>query len=88
MSTAKKQREYRIERSKVDLTELARKIKDPDALLISAEAALVIRSSESQLGNWRAQSEGPKYVKLGWKVFYRVKDLKKHIEENVIDPSA
>jgi predicted DNA-binding transcriptional regulator AlpA len=46
--------------------------------------------SEQTLSTWRAEKQGPDYIKLGKSVFYRRADLKRWIAQsrvNVIDDS-
>ena len=38
------------------------------------------------LDTWRSRGRGPKYVKIGGKVFYRISDLDAFIAANVVDP--
>lgn len=47
-----------------------------DANLSSIKAARFLGVSHKTLANWRCQSSGPKYVKIGGRVVYRFGDLK------------
>ncbi|MFX0546121.1 helix-turn-helix transcriptional regulator [Roseovarius sp. S1116L3] len=50
--------------------------KDPDKLLTTKEAAILLRLSPQTLEKWRTQGRGPKFVKLESKaVRYRYGDL-------------
>ena len=70
----------------ITLTELAVKLQNPEELLSPIEASVFLRCSRFHLANLRVRGEGPKYVKLGGRIYYRPKDLKKYIEESVVDP--
>jgi hypothetical protein len=50
-------------------------------------AAVKLNTSEATLNTWRSRGRGPKYVKIGGKVFYRDEDLDDFISKNVIDPT-
>jgi hypothetical protein len=50
-------------------------------------AAVKLNTSEATLNTWRSRGRGPKYVKIGGKVFYRDEDLDEFISQNVIDPA-
>jgi hypothetical protein len=50
-------------------------------------AAIKLNISEATLNTWRSRGRGPKYVKIGGKVFYRDEDLDEFISQNVIDPT-
>lgn len=71
----------------MSLTDLAKKFQDPDSLLKPAEAGVYLQCSKFYLANLRSRGEGPPYVKLGARVFYRPKDLKKYVDESVINPN-
>jgi hypothetical protein len=49
---------------------------DPDHLLIEAETAAWTRCSPRTLESWRREGVGPKWLKLGRSVCYRVRDLR------------
>jgi hypothetical protein len=44
-------------------------------------------SSGVTLKGWRSNGKGPRYVKIGGKVFYLERDLNAFIESNTIDPN-
>jgi hypothetical protein len=37
---------------------------------------------------WRARGVGPRYIKMGGRVFYRVSDLEEFLAASVVDPKA
>jgi excisionase family DNA binding protein len=49
-------------------------------LLTVGEAATYLSLSASSLNRWRVSGGGPRYVKLGGKVLYDVRDLDQWIE--------
>ena len=62
--------------------ELAAKRLLEDPLLNTWEAAEICRISMSTLSKLRMRGEGPKHVKLGRRVLYRVNDVKAWINSN------
>lgn len=57
-----------------------------EALLPSRQAAEQIGLSEKTLVTWRCLGKGPRYVKMGGKVFYRPADLAAFVDEHIVDP--
>jgi hypothetical protein len=49
---------------------------DPDQLLVETETATWTRCSPRTLESWRRDGFGPKWLKLGRSVCYRVRDLR------------
>lgn len=49
---------------------------DPELLLIEAETAALTRRSPRTLESWRRDGVGPKWLKLGRSVCYRVRDVR------------
>ena len=49
---------------------------DPDQLLIEKETAALTRRSPRTLESWRRDGVGPKWLKLGRSVCYRVRDVR------------
>jgi predicted DNA-binding transcriptional regulator AlpA len=58
-----------------------------DKLLTEKEAALVLGVSVYTLQKWRLRRVGPRYVKLGRAIRYRMSDLLDFISGNTIGPS-
>lgn len=52
------------------------------ATLNVSEAAFYLGVSESTLNTWRTRSMGPRYVRLGRKVLYRVEALNDYLLSN------
>jgi hypothetical protein len=44
-------------------------------LLRPAEASAYLRVAERTLANWRTKGEGPRFLKLGGRVFYSTEEL-------------
>jgi predicted DNA-binding transcriptional regulator AlpA len=40
------------------------------------------------LRNYRSHRKGPKYIKIGGRIVYRVADLEKFLDEHTINPEA
>ncbi|MFG1204407.1 helix-turn-helix domain-containing protein [Xanthobacter aminoxidans] len=57
-------------------------------LMSDREAAAFLKMSPVTLNTWRCRGRGPKYVKLGGRVFYRPDDLEAFIRSSVVDPTA
>ena len=53
-------------------------------LLNTKEAASLMRMSPGTLEIWRSDGRGPRYRKIGWKVFYTVEDLQEFIESGLV----
>lgn len=52
------------------------------------QAAAHIRLERKTLENWRCQGRGPAFVRIGSRIFYRVRDLEEFIEKNRHQPGA
>lgn len=51
-----------------------------DDLLDPAEVAGLLHKTEGGLGQWRWQNKGPRYVKIGSRVFYRRRDIRDYLD--------
>jgi hypothetical protein len=51
------------------------------------EAAQHLKVAEKTLNNWRCKCRGPKYVKMGGIILYRLSDLNDFINASVVEPS-
>lgn len=49
------------------------------------KAADYLGCSESHLNNMRSQGRGPRYLRLGKRVFYRASDLDAYVERAVVE---
>ena len=62
---------------------------DTNGILTEAEAAAMIVDLKPQtLAKWRLRRKGPKYLKLGGKIRYRVIDIQEWMEASLSDPAA
>lgn len=52
----------------------------PDGRLSRTHAAKYLGVAPQTLANWRSLGRGPKHMKLGGRVFYRLADLEAFIE--------
>ena len=59
---------------------------DSDRLYRVDDPALKVLGTYHALAHWRSNATGPRYVKLGRRVFYRGSDLNEYINQNVIEP--
>ena len=53
-------------------------------LITEKVAAEMLGLSVGTLQNWRCNSEGPSYLKLGGAVRYRPEDLETYVAENLV----
>lgn len=51
----------------------------------AAAAAKYLGIGLSTLDKWRSAGQGPRYVRLGMRIFYRRKDLDSYIEAGVVE---
>lgn len=59
-----------------------------DPLLETAEAAKLIKTPPATLQWWRHMSRGPKYIRIGRRVFYRKSALDAFIAAGEVTPEA
>jgi predicted DNA-binding transcriptional regulator AlpA len=59
----------------------------PDKLLTEKDVAPILGVSVYTLQRWRVRRVGPRYVKLGRAIRYRMSDLLDFISGNTIGPS-
>ena len=52
----------------------------PDGRLTRRQAAVYLGIAERTLANWKSRRTGPPQIKIGGKVFYRLKELARFIE--------
>jgi hypothetical protein len=54
-------------------------------LLTESEASELLRIKVKSLQSWRQQHRGPRYTKLGSRVFYRRSDLHAFIDAGLVE---
>lgn len=52
------------------------------------EAAGTLKIGADTLANWRCQKIGPRYVKIGGRVFYRPTDISDWIERHTVETES
>ena len=57
---------------------------DPESLLTTAEAAEIVRLSQTHLEKMRVYGRGPRFVRLGRAIRYRRADLMGWIEASLV----
>ena len=63
------------------LARIESQVAKPDAEYLDTEAAAIFTSiSTVQLAEWRSRGGGPRYIKMGRKVLYAVRDLRDFVE--------
>ena len=58
------------------------------SVLNDVQASEFLGLKPQTLRNWRCQSRGPAYSKLGRRCIYAVRDLENYREKNRIDPES
>ena len=61
---------------------------DEQSFYKTTDPALTAILAPQTLRLWRCKGRGPKYVKLGSRVFYRGGDLNQFIESRLVEPPA
>lgn len=68
------------------------RLADPSAMddlnLTDDEAALELFLTKSTLADWRSSGRGPRYIKLGRRVLYRLGDLRAYVASRAVDPAT
>ena len=59
-----------------------------ELLVDTREAATMLSKHPAVLADWRHQNRGPKYVKFGRSIRYRVGDLHTWIAAHTVEPTA
>jgi hypothetical protein len=59
---------------------------NPDLLFTPRDVAAYRHTSETSLATERWRGIGPRYLKLGKRVFYRAADLKAWLDANTVTP--
>ena len=54
----------------------------------SAKAAAFLGISPKTLNNYRFNSKGPKYAKMGKLIVYRMEDLLEYLDKHIVDPGT
>jgi len=57
-------------------------------VVTDVQASEILGLSKQTLRNWRSQSRGPAYSKLGRRVIYAVQDLERYRDRNRVDPEG
>jgi len=57
-------------------------------VLNDVEAAAFLGLAVQSLRGARSHRKGPPYIKLGWRVVYKVSDLEEYLNRHRIDPQA
>lgn len=67
----------------IDLTLLP-----PDKLIRDSQVAEIFGTTTGVVRNWRWRRRGPRYVKMGASVRYRVADVRAYLASVTVDPAA
>jgi Helix-turn-helix domain len=62
-------------------------MKDPE-LKDEREAAPVLRVKVKTLQTWRALRKGPRFVRIGRRVFYPTAELERFLSENTVETAS
>jgi len=55
-------------------------------IMSETEAARILGTTKKTLQCWRFERRGPKYLKIGRSVRYRLEDLEEFLHERLIEP--
>jgi predicted DNA-binding transcriptional regulator AlpA len=55
-----------------------------DELLSPSEVAELLHKTEAALGQWRYQRKGPRYVKVGERVFYQRSAIRDYLDSRTV----
>jgi hypothetical protein len=55
-------------------------------LLDTQKAASYLNTTVATLANWRCKGIGPRYLKVGAKVLYRLSDIDRWLDANAVEP--
>lgn len=66
-----------------DVEEVAQRLRERLGFVSEAQFAAMMLVSTDTLQYWRMRGTGPKFVRLGRGVFYRLKDIELWMDENV-----
>jgi hypothetical protein len=61
---------------------------DPDQLVEAVEAAKLLHIKPQTVAAWRSEGRGPKYIKVGRRVFYLRSHLGLYLAARVVIPGA
>lgn len=59
---------------------------DQERLVDTPRAATMLSKHPAVLADWRHQGRGPKYVRIGRSVRYRIGDIHEWIADHTVDP--
>jgi hypothetical protein len=70
------------------MTTLQSRIPASQELLTETEAAALLRLKVKTLQAWRQLKRGPRFTKLGSRVFYARGDLERFIQQNIVETGS
>ena len=59
---------------------------DENRLYFTDDPALKAFSPYSTLAHWRSEGRGPAFIKVGWRVAYRGRDLNDWLDARTVQP--
>ncbi len=59
-----------------------------DPLLDEAAVAQRFEFAKNTLAKWRCQGRGPRFIKLGGRIRYRLSDVEAYLRERTVEPGA
>jgi predicted DNA-binding transcriptional regulator AlpA len=59
-----------------------------ETLLDEQTVTQMLDLAKNTLAKWRCQGRGPRCIKLGGRVRYRMSDIDAYLHERTVDPSA
>lgn len=77
-----------LERSPIRSDQVSAATPRPTRLLDPQEASTCLRVAKQTLARWRCHGQGPRFVRLGGRIFYDVADLDAFIAANKFHSTA
>lgn len=56
------------------------------SLLTQRETSRVLHISQRTLQKWRSEGRGPRWLRVGRRIWYRPADIEEWLDEQVVDP--
>ena len=55
------------------------------AIVDTMRAAQYLGIGQRTLDNWRSQGRGPRYIRIGSRIYYRIVHLEEYVKANTVD---
>ncbi|MGY3233354.1 putative DNA-binding transcriptional regulator AlpA [Bradyrhizobium sp. USDA 4448] len=61
---------------------------DPEELIDTDEAAVLVHNKPDTLAHWRSEGRGPEYLRIGRRILYRRSAIKAWLATQIVRPQA